>query len=270
MGTDLYAGGWFTTAGGVSANRIAKWNGTTWSSLGSGMNSDVFSLAVMGTDLYAGGDFTMAGGVSASHIAKWNGTTWSALGSGINSFFSDVNSLAVIGTDLYAGGNFTMVGGVSSNRIAKWNGTTWSSLGSGLNDDVNSLAVIGTDLYAGGIFDTAGGNPSHYIARWHDDSLITGIIENPAYIPDKYSLYQNYPNPFNPTTSFAYDIPKGEFVKIAVYDIAGREVRILENNYKSAGRYIVNFDGSNISSGVYFYSVQAGNYRNIKKMVLIK
>jgi hypothetical protein len=88
-GTTLYAGGWFTTAGGVTANYIAKWNGSAWSALGSGMGGDsgfagsVFALAVSGTTLYAGGNFTTAGGVPANYIAKWNGSAWSALGSGM-------------------------------------------------------------------------------------------------------------------------------------------------------------------------------------------
>ena len=83
-GTTLYAGGDFTTAGGVAANYIAKWNGSAWSALGAGMNNDVYALAVSGTTLYAGGDFTTAGGVTANYIAKWNGSAWSALGSGMD------------------------------------------------------------------------------------------------------------------------------------------------------------------------------------------
>ena len=84
-GTNLYAGGYFTTAGGVTANYIAKWNGSAWSALGSGMGGDpVYALAVSGTNLYAGGDFTTAGGVSANYIAKWDGSAWSALGSGMD------------------------------------------------------------------------------------------------------------------------------------------------------------------------------------------
>ena len=71
-GTDLYAGGSFTTAGGTAANHIAKWNGSAWSALGSGMDSEVDALAVSGTDLYAGGCFTTAGGKVAGHVAKAN------------------------------------------------------------------------------------------------------------------------------------------------------------------------------------------------------
>ena len=78
---NLYAGGFFTTAGGVSANYIAKWDGSSWSALGSGIDNLVLALAVDGAgNLYAGGSFTTAGGVIANNIAKWDGSGWSALG----------------------------------------------------------------------------------------------------------------------------------------------------------------------------------------------
>jgi len=79
-GTDLYAGGIFTTAGGVPANYIAKWNGMSWSALGTGTGGSVWALAASGMDLYVGGGFGTAGGVTVNYIAKWNGTSWSALG----------------------------------------------------------------------------------------------------------------------------------------------------------------------------------------------
>jgi hypothetical protein len=90
-GSTLYAGGYFTTAGGSAANYIAQWNGSSWSALGSGMNrwngtnsAPVNALAVSGSTLYAGGYFTTAGGSAANNIAQWNGSSWSALGSGMN------------------------------------------------------------------------------------------------------------------------------------------------------------------------------------------
>src|SRR2546426_3380503 len=84
-GSDLYAGGEFTTAGGSAANYIAKWNGSSWAALGSGIDSGLVSaLAVSGSDLYAGGYFGSAGGSAANSIAKWDGSSWTALGSGMN------------------------------------------------------------------------------------------------------------------------------------------------------------------------------------------
>ena len=170
---NLYIGGQFTVVGSLPANRIAKWNGNAWSGLGTGMNSDVYALAVSGTTLYAGGTFTTAGGTAAKFIAQWNGSAWSALGTGMN---NDVYALAVNGTTLYAGGTFTAAGGVANTAcIAKWSGSAWSALGTGgmggAGADANgpyvtALAVSGTTLYAGGDFTTAGGVAANYIAKW--------------------------------------------------------------------------------------------------------
>ncbi|MBI3852834.1 MAG: hypothetical protein HY298_21475 [Verrucomicrobia bacterium] len=117
-GADLYAGGDFTTAGGSAAHAIAKWNGSEWSALGSGIDYGVIALAQAGTDLYAGGWFTTAGGAMTKNIAKWDGNSWSALGSGMN---RTVYALAVSGTNLYAGGEFTTAGDKVSAYVAKAN-----------------------------------------------------------------------------------------------------------------------------------------------------
>ncbi len=111
-------GGSFTNAGGSAANRIAKWDGSNWSPLGSGLNSGVLALAMSGSDLYVGGWFTAAGGSAADHVAKWDGSSWSALGSGMN---DHVYTLAVSGSDLYAGGWFTAAGGEASAYVARAN-----------------------------------------------------------------------------------------------------------------------------------------------------
>ena len=120
----LYAGGDFTTAGGVAANYIARWDGTTWHPLGSGIegtNSSVSALAVgSGGSLYAGGWFTTAGGVAANRIARWDGTAWHSLDEGID---GEVDALAVDGNgNLFAGGNFSTAGGIPSSYIACWTG----------------------------------------------------------------------------------------------------------------------------------------------------
>ncbi|MEI8044775.1 MAG: Ig-like domain repeat protein, partial [Verrucomicrobiota bacterium] len=173
---NLYVGGLFTSAGGVSATNIAKWNGSVWSPLGSGINSTVTALAISGTNLYAGGEFTSAGGVAnTKYIAKWNGSAWSALGSGMS---ANVYALAVSGTNLYAGGWFTSAGGTSANYVAKWNGNSWSALGSGMSGTplivqtaVYALAVSGTNLYAGGNFTLAGAVANtKAIAKWNGNA----------------------------------------------------------------------------------------------------
>lgn len=165
-GTNLYAGGNFTNAGSIQVNFVAKWNGTNWSSMGSGMDARVLTLLLVETNLYAAGDFTTAGGVTANHVARWDGSSWAPVGSGMN---NSVLSLASDGTNLYAAGEFTVAGGVPANRVAMWDGANWSAVGSGMTDPTNSvraLAFVGTNLFAGGIFEEAGGVPANRVAMW--------------------------------------------------------------------------------------------------------
>ncbi len=187
-GPALYAGGAFTTAGGVPALRIARWDGRDWSAVGGGMDVDVSCLSVFddgsgsGPALYAGGAFTTAGGVSAHRIARWDGSGWSALGGGMIGSFDGVGALAVYddgsgaGPALYAGGRFTAAGGVPANRIARWDGRGWSALGSGMNDTVLALITFdvgdgaGPALYAAGRFTSAGGVAASRVARWDGDA----------------------------------------------------------------------------------------------------
>ncbi|NOS85274.1 MAG: T9SS type A sorting domain-containing protein [Ignavibacteria bacterium] len=89
-------------------------------------------------------------------------------------------------------------------------------------------------------------------------------------MPAEFKLHQNYPNPFNPATNIKFDIPGSGNVKIAVYDMLGRGVKILADEYKEAGSYEINFDASALSSGTYFYKITAGDFSDIKKMVIIK
>ncbi|NWF49877.1 MAG: T9SS type A sorting domain-containing protein [Ignavibacteriaceae bacterium] len=103
----------------------------------------------------------------------------------------------------------------------------------------------------------------------------TSVAEISNLIPDKFELTQNFPNPFNPTTQFRYALPEGKNVKIIIYDIRGREVAVLVNNYQAAGTYEVTWNGKNnagqqVASGTYIYSVQAGDFVQTKKMVLLK
>jgi hypothetical protein len=95
-------------------------------------------------------------------------------------------------------------------------------------------------------------------------------VTNEKVTPISYSLAQNYPNPFNPTTTINYQIPQSGFVSITLYDILGKEITTLVNEVQSAGSYLVNFDGKNLQSGIYFYSIQAGDFVETKKMLLLK
>jgi hypothetical protein len=241
-GPALYAGGSFTYAGGVQANYVAKWNGTTWAALGHGVTGSpafnlppsVSALAVFddgsGPALYVGGRFTTASGVPALNIARWNGSSWAAVpGSGaeipgcmsvhtlavlhtgsantlyvgiqgycmtyssaealawdgatwsspgyLSGAHVDVTSMAVLddgsGPALYVGGNFTS----PVNHIGKWDGSSWSTLGSGIPGEFNWVNCVaawdsgaGTEIYAGGNFTSAGGVSVNNIAKWNGSS----------------------------------------------------------------------------------------------------
>jgi hypothetical protein len=137
-GAALHAGGDFSFAGGLSARRIASWDGTQWSALANGIQSNVNALASHddggGTALFTGGLFLGAGDVTkANHIARWDGAGWSALGDGLD---GKVQAMAVYddgsGPALYAAGTFTIAGGVNAN-LARWDGTGWSALASGIS-----------------------------------------------------------------------------------------------------------------------------------------
>ena len=105
------------------------------------------------------------------------------------------------------------------------------------------------------------------------------FVESHSSYPNNFSLEQNYPNPFNPTTTIKYQIPKSGLVQLKVYDILGREVAALVNEYQTAGEHLINFTTDNnqqttnphqLSSGVYFYQLKSGNYTQTKKLVLMK
>ena len=133
----LFAGGFFTAAGGMPANNVAAWDGTSWSALGSGItgtSAEVFALTAGDNLLYVGGFFTAAGGVPALDLAVWDGGTWSALGPSVSGGTGNPGVLTLLwsGATLYVGGNFTYAGDVLVNNIAAWNGTGWSALGSGV------------------------------------------------------------------------------------------------------------------------------------------
>jgi hypothetical protein len=121
------------------------------------------------------------------------------------------------------------------------------------------------------------GCPVHYAGQ--DGQIINfgvnilnlvGIPHTRNTIPVAYLLEQNYPNPFNPATKVMYQLPKAGNVKITVFDVLGRELDVLVNEYKTPGSYSVEFDASELSSGVYFYRLESGDFRDVKKMTLVK
>ncbi len=113
-------------------------------------------------------------------------------------------------------------------------------------------------------------NVSSWTYTWISDEL-TDIDENPALI-NVYDLKQNYPNPFNPNTNIQYSVAEPGLVSLKVFDILGSQVAELVNVYQNAGNYNIDFsaDKMNLTSGVYFYKLQAGSFVSTKKMLLLK
>ena len=96
-----------------------------------------------------------------------------------------------------------------------------------------------------------------------------GIQQTSTIVKD-FSLGQNYPNPFNPSTKIYFSIPKSDFVSLKIYDMLGREVSVLVNENLTAGEYEASFDANGLSSGMYYYKIQSGEYTSVKKMALLK
>jgi len=111
---------------------------------------------------------------------------------------------------------------------------------------------------------------ANYLQQWYNTTPITDVKDQKNIIPLEFSLSQNYPNPFNPSTIINYELPKISKVTLKIYDILGREVKTLVDSEQLSGKYTTEFDGSNLASGVYFYRINAGNFVQTKKMMLLK
>ena len=166
--SQLYAGGWFTTAGGSPASKIAKWNGTSWSAIGTGMDLGfVGALTVFNGQLYAGGNFSTAGGLLTGGIARTNGISWDSLNPNVVDAW--VYSSGVYNGELYVGGGIFCF--CSNQHIAKWNGAAWTIFGAwSTDDDVYAMAVYNGELYTGGFFTMSGPLATNYISRWNGTS----------------------------------------------------------------------------------------------------
>jgi hypothetical protein len=423
---ELIVGGqWIDSAGGIPVNNVAKWNGISWSSLGSGVNNIVYALNVFNNELVAGGFFTIAGGVNVNYIAKWNGTGWSPLGSGVSEGFNgspSVNSSFSFNGNLFVGGAFKKAGGILSNSIAKWgpgfsisgnvrysdnnqpatngyvkaikldkntsniitydsaqiqndgsytltqvpqdsvdigvypNSTTqndwvvtyypsttyWQDAmalyptgnmtnvnigvkrltSSTASNSVNGKVMRLTDSQIGNLKDAvlyakngntfvrcavSDGNGVYHLPslptgsikiicnrfgftndsatvnvtstsnidsiNFHLYRVPVGIKQIGSTVPSEYKLYQNYPNPFNPLTNIRYQITNNKLVTLKIYNILGKEVADLVNEKQSPGMYEVTFDGSMLSSGIYFYKLTClgqGDFSEVRRMILIK
>jgi hypothetical protein len=191
----LLIAGTFTSVGGIPASRVARWDGTSWSALGSGISSgEVYDITVDPTGIvYVGGRFTVAGGVTALNIAAWDGSSWSAFNApgipGVND--SVFSLLADPAGGILVAGDFTEAGDQPIARLARWN-NGWSDPGADLDDNPYTLVDLEGTLAVTGAFTRAGGYPANGLAfrdeqgQWLPTTTTpyTGIIEALATLPD--------------------------------------------------------------------------------------
>jgi hypothetical protein len=171
-------------------------------------------------------------------------------------FSGQVYALAMSGLSVFAG---TAGGGffLSTN-----NGTSWTAANMGVtSQSIQCLAFDGTNLFAG----NTGG-----VWRRTLSEMITSAEPSVYDIPGEFVLHHNYPNSFNPSTTIKYELSKSTEVRLMVYDMLGREVSVLVNERRDPGVHEVTFDGSGLSTGVYFCSLTAGDLVATKRLLLLK
>jgi photosystem II stability/assembly factor-like uncharacterized protein len=238
-GTNLFAGTW----DGVF---LSTDEGQNWTSVKTDFTASIVNALVFaGSNLFAG---TNNGVFTSTN----NGTNWTSVNTGLTN--TTIRSLAAVGTNVFAGTNG---GGVF---LTKNNGLRWVSQGLGF---VYALAVLSPYIYAGDGMSGTG------VWRRLLSDMITDVEELNSP-PSQYLLFQNYPNPFNPSTKISWQSPLSGWQTLKVYDVLGNEVDVLVNEYKDAGIYDIEFNSSELTSGVYFYQLKAGDYVNTKKMILMK
>ena len=192
-------------------------------------------------------------GVNGTVIATTNGgTNWSLQNTGTTKVLTDIE---------FGNASNGCAVGEEGVRLATGNGgTTW-----GLSIEPSQTHLISVIFPGTNQVYITGDNG--YIAV---NSLLVGILQTGNQTPGKFELNQNYPNPFNPTTQINISLPENEFVELYVYDITGKIVKTLVKDNLSSGSYSINFNAGGLSSGVYFYRLKAGEFTQVKKMILIK
>jgi photosystem II stability/assembly factor-like uncharacterized protein len=238
----------FTSSYGSAVYRSTN-NGESWTPVPiMGSYSDVLSLVAQSNG------YLFAGTSSGVFRTTNNGDTWTSINNGLSSTY--IQSLCISSRQhIFAGTS----GGVFRSIDL---GGGWTEIDSGLiNLNIHCLA-IGSDgkLYAG----TESGQVFRTIGS------TTSIQQSSLKPINTFSLSQNYPNPFNPTTMFSFSLPSRSFVSLKVYDLLGKEVATIISEEMSTGKYSKQWNAVNVSSGIYFYHLQAGSFSETKKLILLK
>ncbi len=229
--------------------------GLNWTQLVTG-NTTLKSILT--TSNGQGGMNIFVGSLDGMFLSTNEGANWSVINNGIE--YRDIPSLASIDSYVFAAS--ASGGGV---YLTTNNGQSWGQINTGLTDlEIQRIFIDGGYIYAG--------SRTGVVFRRELSQVITSA-ETEYYISYDFNLNQNYPNPFNPSTRISWQVPIGSHQTLKVYDILGNEVATLVDEYRDAGSYEVEFNveqTTSLSSGVYFYKLQAGDYVQIKKMMLMK
>ena len=235
---------------------VTKFDGSDWIVYdinNSGLpNNWVYTIAFEDSNLTWLGTF--AGG-----LTKFDGVSWNIF----NAFNSGLPHDSVLCLAIDYNGN-KWIG--TDGGLVKFNDNDWTVLNtsnSGLpNDQVFAIII---DEYGNKIIGTFTG-----LVFYNEGGVVNVDKDMDISIPDEYMLSQNYPNPFNPSTIISYQLPEDSQVQIKIYDIMGREIIELVNEYKRAGYYKINFNAVSLSTGIYLYKINAGKFSNTRKMLLVK
>jgi hypothetical protein len=267
-GSDVYVGGYFTLLGDgtTSANCLAKWNGSNLSALDNGVNSEVYTMQVSPTEgkMLIGGNFTVLNGTTSAYYVGTFTDPGNALPVELSTFVSNIK-----GRDINL--NWSTQTEKNSDKFnieRKTTGTDWGLIGSVkaavLSNSPKQYSFTDKNLQSG---------KYQYRLKMIDNDgsfQYSQVVETEVGLPNSFALSQNYPNPFNPNTVILYSLPLASNVKLIVYNSLGQTVRVLENGFRNAGSYSVNLNASELSSGTYFYKIEAGPFSQIKKMMLLK
>jgi len=190
-------------------------------------------------------------------------TLWASVGGNNGIYTIDVSTAAatLVGNTGISYGNGT------PDLCFDQAGNLYGSIGGGVGP--NYLYSIDKSTGAGTMIGPIGFTSVSGLAT-RIDTVLVGIYNGEFALPTEFTLKQNYPNPFNPTTTIKYQIPELSIVTIKVFDVLGREVETIVNDEQDAGYYEIKFNASSFASGIYFYRIQAGNFIETKKMVLMK
>ena len=264
-------------SGGAGFNGIATWDGESWKNLGSGIKwtglyGHRLNTALITQDgkLAIGGKFSFAGNKPASNFTFWSGETAPSTPQTISFKNNPVIEYTETLTFQWSNANLS-----SSFEFELSEVSDFSNIMIGLSGIAENEVKVRADFQAGSVYywRVRAVNPNGYSA-WSDvatfEIAATVSTENSDVIHE-FALLQNYPNPFNPSTTIQFSLPESRSVHLSVFDISGRKVATLFNGDRlSAGVHNTTFKADHLSSGLYFYRLEAGGSIQIKKMLLIK